>query len=277
MFKFLCFIFLFISCDTVEEVYLYDKEDPEYSTLLQMAAQQCVDEAKIFDALDKMRDFENYGFFNRTYKISQDTQNKTDIYVRVTSVSATQMELTFNSSNNDLDKILVFETNDHDDLISELKIMSCNLGLKDHFSASSLASDDNVKLTWKKETITVLDSPDDEDDDPEGYDRREDTFTFDNDLPLVFFYYNATKTAKVKTDEDEQEQSSTSKITIKDVTGEDECNTSSDDYNSNCEFSSVTKVCNIVVNTGIYNSNAYSDEIISPVETGCELLKSATL
>jgi tRNA C32,U32 (ribose-2'-O)-methylase TrmJ len=77
------------SCDTVEEIFLFDKNDPEYAELLAMQAAKCVSDAKIFDALDESKDFLNSGELNRIYKISQDTQNLREVFVKITNVTAT--------------------------------------------------------------------------------------------------------------------------------------------------------------------------------------------
>lgn len=266
------------SCDTVEEIYLFEKKDPEYAELLVMQAAKCVSEANIFDSLDGAKDFLNSGELNRIYKISQDTQNLREVFVKITNVTATEMELRFNSSDDTLDKVVTFEVADHEALIDELKIVSCTTEYKDNFTASGLSSTDKMTLKWFKETIVVIDD-DDDDDEPEKYNRRTDTYTFDNDLPLIFFYYSATKTSKVMDDDsdDAKEKTSTSKITITDVTGEDECNSSKDGYNLNCEFSLTSPVCSVDVKTGLYGSNRFSDELIDLPEANCNLLQSANL
>ena len=56
-FLYLFFMFLVLSCDTVEEIYLYDSDDPEYSILQTMAVEACIDDAEIFDALDNFEKF----------------------------------------------------------------------------------------------------------------------------------------------------------------------------------------------------------------------------
>jgi hypothetical protein len=280
-FKSLFFVLLFCafsSCDTIEDIYLYDKDDPEYAELLVMQAAQCVNDANIFDALDIAKDFQNTDELNRIYKISQDTQNLREIFVKITAVSATEMELRFNSSDDTLDKVLTFEVSDHEALIDELKIVSCTKDHADNFTATGLSSSDSMTLKWFKETIVVADD-DDSDDEPEKYNRRTDTFTFDNDFPLLFFYYSATKTSNVmdETGDDAKEKTSTSKITIKDVTSEDECNASHDDYNLNCEFSLTSPVCSVDIVVGAYGTNRFSDELISMPEANCNFLESATL
>lgn len=270
-------IFFLYSCDTVEEVYLYDKDDPEYAELLAMQAAKCVSDANIFDALEGAGDFEGGDFLNRIYKITQDTQNARTIYVKVTGVTATEMTLKFNSSDDSLDKVVLFEASDHNTLMDELKIMACTPDYDGNFSASGLSSNDSMTLKWSKETIVVKDD-DDSDDEPEEYDRRTDTYTFDNDYPLLFFYYNATKVSKVKDDKDSDDiKSSTSKITIKDVTDEDECKSSNDDFNSSCEFGHTTPLCSVTIETGLYSSNRFSDEILKMPDTDCKTLESATL
>jgi hypothetical protein len=266
------------SCDTVEEIYLFDKKDPEYAELLVMQAAKCVSDAKIFDALDEAKDFLNSGELYRIYKISQDTQNLREVFVKITNVTATEMELKFNSSDDTLDKVVTFEVADHEALIEELKIVSCTTKYSDHFTASGLSSTDKMTLKWFRETIVVIDD-DDDDDEPEKYNRRTDTYTFDKDLPLIFFYYNGTKTSNVMDDdsEDAKEKTSTSKITITDVTGEDECDPSEDSYNLNCEFSLTSPVCSVEIKTGLYSSNRFSDELIDMPDANCNLLQSANL
>lgn len=273
----LILLLLMFGCDTVTEEFLYDEDDDEYDTLLAMQAAECVDNAEIFDHLENAGDFENNGMLNKIFKISQDTQNQREIFVKITSVTSTEMTLVFNSSENSLDKIVTFELTDHDEIMSELKIMACNSEYEKYFSASGLGNSDSMKLVWEKKTINVVDG-DDADDDPDEYDERKDTYTFDNDYPLFFFYYNATKARTSKLDADEEEKTSTSVITITEVTDEDECDEDEDDYNSNCKFDSVTRSCGITVNTGLYASNAFSDEIISPDgDADCKLLDSANL
>lgn len=270
-------LFFILGCDTVTEEYLYTDKDPEHAILLAMQAAECVNDAEIFDRLEVAGQFETNGMLNKIFKISQDTQNQREIYVKVTAVTASDMTLVFNSSENSLDKIVTFELTDHDSIMSELKIMACNTQYDKYFSASGLGNTDSMKLTWEKLTINEEDG-DDADDDPDRYDERKDTYTFDNDYPLFFFYYNATKVRTSKLDEDEDEKTSTSVITITEVTDEDECDEDEDDYNNNCEFDTVTRNCGITVNTGLYASNAFSDEIISANgDADCDLLDSANL
>lgn len=278
---------LFLGCDAVMYEYLYDSSDTaEYAALKAMAAQKCIDDASIFDALDATGDFVNTGLLNKVYSITQDSAPEKILYMKISAVSATSMSVHVNSGDNALDKTILFEKTDHDSLLSELKIMACSLDESTNFSSSGLDSSDKMTLTWNKESISVPDSADDTDDTPEAYQRRTDTLAFETAYPLFFYFYNGSKVATTKT-QTADEKSGTSKLVIKDVTATDICDASVDEdteieFDNDCNFEATTTAlfptCNLVINTGKYNSNAYTDTILSFAETtSCSLLTSAQI
>ncbi len=280
-FLYLFFMFLVLSCDTVEEIYLYDSDDPEHSILQTMAVEACIDDAEIFDALDN---FENSNLVGNIYKIEQDANDEETIYVKIMSVSASEIVMRFNSSSDKYDKELTFTSDNHSDILSEIKTMACTEAYEDYFSTSGLDDNDSMTLTWKKETINSYDDDDEADD----YLQRTDKYTIDNDYPLLFFFFNGVKTTVSKDEDDEEEETSTSNLTITEVTDEDECDddTDNDDYKVSCAFeagdrgyddenSFDEKDCTIAVNLSTYTSNRFDDELISiEGDSDCELLES---
>jgi hypothetical protein len=275
----LCLFLIFstLSCDTTEEFFLYDDSDPEYQYLKEMAIQKCVNDANVFDALDLAGDFENADQVGRIYKISQDTLISVDTYVKITSASATEMILEFNSDNNLYDKILTFEKVDHNLILSELKVMACNDLYEEHFSASGLGSNDSMTLTWVKETVTIEDD-DDEDDIDEAYTKRTDKYTFDNDYPLFFFFYNAVKTGVKKNNNEDERSPVTINITITEVTDDEGCDEYGNDDLTRSNFNNNFRSCALEVVLEKYKTNEYIDEILDlSGDDDCALIPSAVL
>ncbi|MBT4792231.1 MAG: hypothetical protein HON90_11720 [Halobacteriovoraceae bacterium] len=276
MAKLLLFIFIFTiyNCDTVEEEYLYNSNSPEYADILAWAAQECVDNAEVFDALDTAGDFEGSGQLNRIYKITQDDHDSETIFMKIYAVSASEMQVIVSSSVK-LDKRIIFSKTDHDELLAQLKIVACSEEYKANFSASGLDNSDRMTLTWKKETVHTIDG-DDDDDVADKYSRQTDTLIFDRNLPLFFYFYNGTKTGDLKKAVASDKVTGTSKISIVEVTGTSEC---SDDERCNLLISitdtSSFPTCEIEINKNKFETNAYSDEFFSPASSGCVFLESA--
>lgn len=281
--KFLVFFmlsFYILSCDTVEEKYLYKPGDKEYGWAQEIVQAECITESSVFNALETAGDFTNSDQENRIYKVVQDDGPNVTLYIKIISVSTATMELAVRSGKSEYNKILIFDKVDHDALISELKNMSCNPAYKDYFSASGLDSSDSMNLTWKKETIGTPDSEDDDDIEPDVYDRRTDSYKITKTLPLIFFYYNGTKKSDRVTEKGQAKVEESSILTITEVTNEKECNITDSDFTQNCNFTdnSDLTMCDVNVIPDSYKTHAYSSEMITvtPKTTGiCNLLKSA--
>ena len=275
MFKYIILVLLFLSCDEFTEKDLYKSGDPEHAWLLQMAADKCVAEASIFNYLDEMKDFVGQGFLGNIYKVTQDKNPARTIYMYIYQTSATSMSVKLSSNYTSLNKILVFEDTDHNDLMDEIKVMACSSQYKEYFSAGGLSSTGSMTLTWKKQTTTADSDTDTEDDDI--YNKRVDAYTFNSEYPLFFFYYNATKTttSKATTSTTETPVESPSVITIAEISSDDceDIDICDDMVDGTMSF---TKTCNIKINTGLYSSNAFSDEILTTDDpANCILLPSA--
>jgi hypothetical protein len=273
-------LFLLLSCDTTEDKYLYDKDDFEYAWAQALQAQDCIENATVFSALETAGSFETSGHLNKIYKVSQDDNDKVHVYLKITAVSALDMTIAVQSSESQYNKLMVFEKTDHDALMTEFKIMSCNDLYSTYFSASGLSSDDKLSLTWKRESIYIVDSEDDDDDDdePETYDRQTDTYSIDKDLPLFFFFYSGSKTTNRITQKGESEVEKKSVLTITEVTSADECTIGNEDLDSNCNFEDITDLvqCDIVVNSESYLTHAYINQLVSltPATDECRFLES---
>lgn len=281
----LVFLYFFVSCDTVREEYLYDESDPEYSDLILLEAQQCIDDSNIFDSLDSSGSFETSGHLDKIYKITQDDNSALKLYIKITAVSATSMTFVVNSIDTQYQKIMAFEKTDHDNLLALIKTAACNSNYKSLFSASGLDSTSSMALTWSKETIETADSNDDSDENAEGYKRQTDVYTFDSSYPLLFFFYNATKTTNILLDDGDidtdDETQKVSEVTIEDVTSADECVEGGGSQNNGCKFEasdiSGFANCNVEVSTTAFSSNSYDSELVSLAATSgtCQLLRSA--
>lgn len=276
LFGFLFCLFI-LSCDTVTEEYLYTSSDPEYALLKNLAYQECLSEASILASLDATGDFENTDELNRIYKITQDTDDAAEIYIKIITATATEMRLAVSpdaSTDSAYKKIIVFEKTDHDALIDLLELISCDVDYKEQFSASGLDDNDTLTITWNKETIAVEDD-DDSDDEPEEYSRRKDVLKFDNDFPLFFYFYNAEKSAEIKSDEDSDDlKTPASKISFEEVTEADECDSGDSSFNNACDFSDTSgfAVCNIAFKT--IPTSGYLDELFT-TDASCKFLESA--
>ena len=272
--------FNILSCDTVEEEYLYKKTDAQYLWLQEMAAQDCINAANVFDALDAAGDFLNLGIENKIYKVVQDQATLTTLYIKITKVTATAVELTVNSRDTQYQKVLNFEKSDHDNLLGKLKVLACDASLNANFSATGLDSNDLMTLTWKKETIITVDN-EDEGTEPQSYKRRTDVLAFDNDLPLIFYFYNASKSSKhlaESTAEDPKTPTEVKSIlTLSEVTTANECTST---LEVACNFSDTAAFprCNISDNTSVPKENPYDAELfLLSVDGGgtCKMLTSA--
>lgn len=283
--KWMYLLIIFIGamgCDEFTEEYLYDENDPEYALALQLAEQECISGATIFNVLDTAGDFLNTEQEGKIYKISQDANNPTTLYVYIQQVTASAMTIAVNSSETGYRKIINFTKTNHDELLAALKTMACNSLYDDYVSVSGLDDNDQAKLTWKRESIGKADD-DDADDIPELYDRETNVYVFDKDLPLLFYYWNAEKTSKRVLEEDAAEVETKSVITITDVTSEQDCdqdNSSSSIPITACDFNDVTSfpTCDVTVNSTIFSTSSYGNNLISLSSTNsktCTLLQSA--
>lgn len=273
-------LFFLLSCDTSEEINLYDSSDYEYSYLQALAAEKCIEQASIFDALDLSGDFENSAQLDKIYKITQDSFAANSMFIKVSAVTATQMTLIVNSFNSVLRKVITFEQADHDALLAHLELVSCSLLYSANFSASNLGGADTMSLVWRKESISVQDG-DDDNTEADSYQRQIDSLVFNRNYPLFFYFYNGTKQVNIKLDSATDEKTGTSTLAISEVTSSGECNAGDASYNEFCAFSDTSEFasCDIVVSTAseTYLRNSFGDDFIFMSGTGCEMLNSGQI
>ena len=282
MIKIICALAVFsffFSCDKDETRYLYNKYDPEYDVMITAAAQECITESFFFSTFDVYAEFDSAIFKeNKIYKIVQDDNPFVTTYVKVNMVNANDVSLIFSSTVNDYDKILTFEESDHVSIGTFLKAAICNKNYSSYFtSVSGLGSITNMSFKWSKETITIADD-DDADDVPEVYSRRADEFNVNLNYPSFFYFYNGTKTYTYIPTEGEAEKSSISKITITEVTNDEECDNDGTSDANECTtayFNAVTRNCSLSVDDDAYKLRPHSTSALSVTgDAGCTLLKS---
>ena len=277
LFIILSSLFIFLSCDTEEQIYHYNKYDDEYAGLILMAAQECIEENDIFAALDTTNDFDTAEFkVNDVYKITRVADSITNtFFMKITAITTgtpDTMTVILNGDGGDnagiageYDKVINFDSDLNSDIYDTIGLAACNITYKDIWSASGLGSSEQMSLVWDKETIEIPDDAgsgdDDDDDDPEAYKEQTDSFRINRDYPLFFSYFNAAYSSTTLAEASDTTVNKTGEMTISPVVEtDDECVD-----NANCKFANTTNFadCNIVVDTNIVTKSAYEDQFFS--------------
>lgn len=264
----------FLSCDKEETRYLYNKYDPEYDVMVNAAKQECVNNSQFFSTYDNYDEFDSAPFnVGEIFKIT--VEDDVAIYVKVTAINPTDVELTFDSAEEKYQKVVTWEESDHQELGEFFKTAACSSSYDDYFtSIGGLNSTSNLSYKWYKETIIVADD-DDSDSEPEAYKRQWDSLNVNLRYPTMLYYYNGTKELKKKLDENSDEVAVTKKLTIELMdSGDKECYPDSGDSASlGCDFASTGSfpTCTATVDEDAYKLRAYDTSPISLSGTNCEL------
>ncbi len=288
LFIILSSLFIFLSCDTEEQIYHYNKYDDEYAGLVLMAAQECIEENDIFAALDTTNDFDTAEFkVNDVYKITRVADSITNIFfMKITAIATgtpDTMTVVLNGDGSEYDKIINFDSDLNSDMYDNIGLAACNITYKDIWSASGLGSSEQMTLVWDKETIQIADDAgagdDDDDDDPEAYTEQTDSFRINRDYPLFFSYFNATYSSTILTDGSDSTVNKTGEMTISLIVDTDDDGNYEDEDectgNVNCSFVTTGfDDCDIAVDTNIVTKSDYTDLFFSYVaNTGdCKLI-----
>ena len=256
---------LLTSCGGKDESeILYTQYDDEYSDIQTFAFNDCVDEAEVFTSFNSVGEFDNSEFaVGDIFKLIHDTSSAFYSYFQITSINANDMVVTINSNNDAYDMILTFEESDHDSIEDFFKQVACNISYDDYFSNSSLESSTTFTFNWFKETVGIAD--DDDDGDDEVYNYVTESLTASTAYPLFMFFFNGTKKHQYDLTNDDEDNSTTitSTLTISEVTGEEECDSSDSGYDSTCEFASVTRNCALEVDDTVVSTRAHTTTPLS--------------
>lgn len=271
---------LFLACDTVEEKYLFDENDAEYSRAQQLAINECTSGNAIFSSLETARDFANSQFEqDDIFKIVQDDNEATTIYVKITNIGASDMTLVYSSDEEKYRKVLTFTETNHQDIENFLRLGSCDSDYEDFFKPSNLDSSTTLSFVWDKTTTIISDDEDDSDDKPEAYRDVTETLSVSTLYPLFFYYYNGSKSQKYVLNDGDEEKIKESKISITEVTSAEECDEDGTSDNEFCKFGSLDTssfpTCTLTVDDDAYLVRSHDKKVIEISGTDCELLSSA--
>lgn len=261
-----------IACDSVTEKTIYTVNDPEWDLVAALQAKQCVNKSSLFKEMTKYSDFSKSRFsVGDIFKISQDEDNPELVYVRVNAITATEIILEYNSSNNDLKKIASFSNTEYEKLQIEFEEAFCQKQFEDFIQGSTSSG----SFRWRKYRQIEADDNDDNDID-EAFIEVVENLKINFDYPLFFYFYNGTKAKTQILEDGGTENSFTSKITITKANDDENC----EDAEGACVFTgALVSNCSIAV-----DENAIDDflETSTTVDTAniigasdCVLLESS--
>lgn len=248
--------FIFVACDTLSEKTIYNKNDPEWSDAAQLQADECIRKSSVLKNIETYSEFDNSPFtVGDIFRISQDLDDTKEIFVRVNAINATDMILEYNSSDNTLDKVVLFSETEYQNLESDFKLILCSPNFKENFTASSSSG----SFTWDKYTVIEADDGDEGDVDEAFTDIR-DSLNIDTSYPLFFYYYNGKKVKKEILTDGGAEVNSTSTITVSKANDHATCK---DGVTQPCVFTNtLVKTCTLTIDTNAKtNTEAVSDFI----------------
>lgn len=254
----LSLIFLMGACGKYNEVYLYDENDDEYDTVLQLGQQECIDSNKIFAALDKTSDFAGYGYKVGTiYKLTEEVKDKdkTIRYAKILSIQMGEMQIALRSPNSGEDKVIIFSQEDNKNILSTLATGICST--KKYYQHGSLNRTDILSYSYKRTDIH-----NGTEQNPTSYLKREDSYQLNKDYPLVLHLYNGTRVDEKKV-EDKLYNSSTTYL-INTITSS-EC-----EKDNLCDFNSIpSRQCSPVVDTQHYLRKA-TNALLLDLNSNCD-------
>jgi hypothetical protein len=258
-----------------EREILYSPHDAEHSLLAAHMSRECIKDATIFNVFETGRVFTNSTFsVGDIFKISQDTDNAFISYVKINTITATDMTLTMISGTADYSKNITFSQADYDLIVDFLEGVACNSDYDQYFSTSGLTSSSAMSFNWSRDTILT----EDDDDKPETYRYIDESLVASTDYPLFMFFYNGTKKQEYVVDKEIAAQTETSKITITQIT-QTVC-----DADPTCDGidvpAEVTRNCLIEVDSSLFSSQVYN---VTPLkfeagsDADCKFLGSASI
>ncbi|MAZ49765.1 MAG: hypothetical protein CME65_14480 [Halobacteriovoraceae bacterium] len=272
-----------LSCDRVDEKFLFDEDDPEYDLARQLQLNECISTNAIFGEMDELEEFDESPYaVGDVFKIVQDSSLNTTIYVLVQSISATEMTLAYSSDTERYNKIVTFQESDHADIVSFFEQASCDTDYESFFTATGLNSTAEMSFSWDLETIITADDEDDDedddDDDPEEYRYVTLDMKVDLDYPLFFYFYNGKKSQDFVTTAGNDEQTLESNITITLLEDDDDCTSDLCDFDS-LDLTDTDKFppCDLEVDTDAIEARLYNTNMLSLSSTDCQFLDSAEI
>ena len=253
------FLFLLISCTEKEKTeILYNKYDPEYSVIQAYAQSECIRKATVLDEFNAVATFSNSRFqVGDIFELT--TSNPPLNYVtffKINAINTNDIEVIVNSTTDSYDMNLVFTKTSHERLVTFLKGAICNDSVEDYFSTSGTTNSNTMSFTWMKETISTPDNDDDGVD--EVFNKVTETLSVTSTYPLFMYFFNGSKKHEYSISTGTEPTTQTATLTLKEVTTDNVCNSASGDYNSSCEFSSISRNCELEVDEDAYLKRAYA-------------------
>lgn len=245
----------FISCEKVEEKYLYNKYDSDYGLVLALATETCQEESKFFIQASKRSAFSSYFEEDTYYKVSIQKANGASYsdFIKISNIDSDSMQINYFDSQNPASdsKSITFTSAQNDNLITAIANGACDTRDDYQFSASGLDS---------SSALNFSDSRIDGDDD--SYTKITDAFKAQMSIPLPFILWNKQRTTITKTSGNDANDAENDSYTITEITessceGDSKCAQAESTYN--WAFGAGT----ISVDPNAYNDNSTSSEIIT--------------
>lgn len=243
-----------IACKQGEEIYLYDKDDPQYAYFQAQAEEKCIDESKSLNELLKTTEFDNYevgDIYEYKFKDDKATPNEYYVYLKIEAINANDMTVAFrttqggetgeNADYSFTEKKFTFEESDALAIYTAVSKGVCAAG--DTFlKAKSLSSKSAMIYSFNPGKYRYY-----TDTDFKTYKQRVGDFYLESGVPTIAVLFNRTITDTIKTESTTTTESFT-RISMKNI-GDDPEDCKEESY---CSFNVAAPVCNITVDPNYY-------------------------
>ena len=263
--------FLFVGCTEEERRYLFNEYDDEYEDVVNAAAQECFNDAKIVASLQETNTFSNFypvGTVYRATKTTSGNTNKVYSYFKVIENNLGTLKIVAIYADTNLtDTVIEYTQSENDDIITTIGYGVC-FNDDDYYDGSSLSSTDSITFVHSRLRVVVADD-DDDDTEPEQYVDRKDSYVVDKDYPLVLHQFNGSVAVETKGAGDDNVGTVTDTYKLERLDGGESDSECTDD--PVCDFSDTASLptCNLAVDTDHYKKTVPDDALLGVDLTNC--------
>lgn len=186
---FLSLLVLLSACGKSDTEFLYSEHDDEYNTVLALANEECMSKSKIFEILDKAKEFSNFkvGEIYKSVQTFKEGDTVVDsLTVRrffiIRSIDNNRMEVELKSSDSNENSLIEFTKENANSILKTVANGIC-FRPEPKYGYGNLNSTSNLKFSKKREEKNEVSGK-------KRYKKVDEEFTIHKDYPVFMFFFN---------------------------------------------------------------------------------------